>query len=141
MENNENLIKKVREKEKVKRKEKEKERTIFIIISYPMKNDEKGKNEASSFFEAIQKHFKIVYSLENEANIKILSHVIKKPKMNNEIALKFSNDEYNFSIEFNFEKESFIYGLKLFKENRLYLNTTDVSQNRISYSEKLNYFI
>ena len=56
------------------------------------------------------------------------------------MVFKFSNDEYNFSIEFNFQKESFIYDLKLFKENRLYLNTTDVSQNRISYSEKFNYF-
>ena len=57
---NEKEKQKEKEKEKQKEKEKEKERTIFLIISYPMKNDEKGKKEASSFFEAIQKNFKKV---------------------------------------------------------------------------------
>ena len=49
----------------------------------------------------------------------------------------FSNDNYEFNINFNFENECFIYDLKIFQKNKNYLDVSEISQKIMSYSERI----
>ena len=131
---------------KTKGKTKGKAKIIYSILIFPI-TKEKEAPEANAFFEEIQKEFKIFYSKEIEKDnttyfIKILKYESDKSKKDKgNILSKCSTKEFEYFVVINYDKENFIYELKLFKKNNLYKNMIEIFQNQISLTDKMNIFI
>ena len=131
---------------KAKGKTKSKAKRIYSILIFPI-TKEKEASEANAFFEEIQKEFKIFYSKEIEKDnttyfIKILKYESEKSKKDKgNILSKCSTKEFEYFLVINYDRENFIYELKLLKKNNLYKNMIEIYQNQISLTDKMNIFI
>ena len=124
-------------------KTKSKAKSIYLFLIFPIIK-EKEASEANAFFEEIQKVFTIFYSKDIEKDnttdlIKILKYEPENSKKN--ILKKLLTKEFEYFIVINYEKENFIYEIKLIKKNNLYKNMIEIFQNQISLTEKMNIFI
>ena len=114
---------------------------MYLLISYSL---EKNKNESNDEIIIQEKNAKIICSEKNDKEkiseyTVIIEYTLENPKKNKQYKLEFKIDEKDYSINFEYNNNHFIYELELYSVDNFLKIEKKITQT-MNYPQKFNFF-